>query len=791
LSSATVGNPDALARQLTGLDVQTVQDSGAPQGSKHLIFIDPVDSPAHTAILLLKAALHRGLRTIIYTQSRKMAELIAVWAGSQAGRYADKISAYRAGYLPQERRAIEAKLASGELLAVVSTSALELGIDIGDLDLCVLVGYPGSVVSTWQRGGRVGRSGQSSAMILVAGSDALDQYFMRNPNDFLARRPEAAVVNPYNPEVLAQQMVCAAAEMPLRTTDPYLADRQLQEGIKTLEEKSQLLRSEDGRTLYAARKAPHRDVNLRGTGSSFSIVEKGTGHNIGDIDIIRAFKETHEGAIYLHKGRTYRVERLDIGAQTIQAIRAAVDYYTRVRSHKETEILETFAQKTFGQTTVSYGRLKVTEQISGYEKRRISTKERLWIVQLQLPPLIFETEGFWIQIPERTQEASESKQLHFMGGIHAIEHAAIGVCPLVVMADRNDLGGISAPFHHQVNRAAIFVYDGIPGGAGLSRQAYEQVVRVFDYTHKAIESCPCENGCPSCVHSPKCGSGNRPIDKAAALFILKHLKRDNTKSKEQQKVHLSIAGASDCRSVPMPEKAGKETRAGIRQPTSRLSGPMMRRQKHRLSRRAAGMPQPAIRRPETLIAEVSSPYRQDRTPGHHYGVFDLETQRSAQEVGGWHRADQMRISCAVLYDSQTDTFHEYLESDIPAFIKHLKRLEKVVGFNILRFDYRVLSGYSSFDFYALNNLDLLDHVHQRLGYRLSLGHLAQTTLGYPKSADGLQALRWWKEKKIRLIVDYCREDVRITRDLFLSGKKDGYLLFTNKAGHTVRLPVDW
>jgi DEAD/DEAH box helicase domain-containing protein len=208
-SSATVANPAQLARQLTGLRVETINESGAPRGQRQLVFLNPVLGPARASIHLLKAALRNGLRTIVYTQSRKLTELIAMWAGSESGTFADRISAYRAGLLPQERRDIEARLASGDLLAVITTSALELGIDIGDLDLCLLVGYPGSVISTWQRGGRVGRSGQDSALVLIAGEDALDQYFMRNPQDFINRKPESAVVNPFNKQIMAQHLVCA------------------------------------------------------------------------------------------------------------------------------------------------------------------------------------------------------------------------------------------------------------------------------------------------------------------------------------------------------------------------------------------------------------------------------------------------------------------------------------------------------------------------------------------------------------------------------------------------------
>ena len=303
-NSATVANPDQLAQQLTGLEVRTVTKSGSPKGKRHLLFVDPVDSPAQTAILLLKAALRRNLRTIVYTQSRKMTELIAIWAGTQAGEYADRISAYRAGFLPQERREIESKLSRGELLAVISTSALELGIDIGDLDLCLLVGYPGTIVSTWQREGRVGRSGQESAMILIAGEDALDQYFMRNPEDFLRRSPEAAVVNPFNPNILARHVVCAANELPLSKGEAYMQPKQIAAAVSTLETDGELLRSGEGNQWFSSRKTPHRRVHLRGTGNQYAIVGSSDGENKGAIDGLRVFKETHPGAVYLHKGDT-------------------------------------------------------------------------------------------------------------------------------------------------------------------------------------------------------------------------------------------------------------------------------------------------------------------------------------------------------------------------------------------------------------------------------------------------------------------------------------------------------
>jgi DEAD/DEAH box helicase domain-containing protein len=314
-----------------------------------------------------------------------------------------------------------------------------------------------------------------------------------------------------------------------------------------------------------------------------------------------------------------------------------------------------------------------------------------------------------------------------------MEHAAIGIFPLLVMTDRNDLGGISTPFHQQAGSAAVFIYDGTPGGAGLCRQAYLKGESLLKYTLRAIDSCPCETGCPSCVHSPKCGSGNRPIDKEAAVFILERLISSTDK-------------------VP------------VKVPATEVKPPI---------------PDSEIKKIRSDIDDI------------HYGVFDLETQRSYQDVGGWHKADKMGISCAVLYDSKKNRYLEFLENQVGDFIEHLKTLPLVIGFNIKRFDYLVLKGYTDFDFSRLNSLDILEHVHQQLSYRLSLDHLANATLGVEKSANGLLALQWWKEGRIRDIVDYCIKDVELTHELFLYGKKNQFLLFRNKAGKKVRVPVSW
>jgi len=733
-SSATIANPAGLVSALSGMDAVNVSGSGAPEGLRHLVFINPVDSPATTAILLLKAALHRNLRTIVYTQSRKMAELISMWAGSQKGRFAGRISAYRAGYLAEERRELERKLVSGELSAVISTSALELGIDIGDLDLCILVGFPGTVMATRQRWGRVGRGGRPSGMVLIAGEDALDQYIMKNPAKFIARGPESAFVNPHNPEILKKHLVCAAAELPVCTTEPFLSHPAACTAVTDLEKEGELLRSSEGDRLYSARRSPHRFVELRGTGSRFSIIRSDTGDRVGEIDGFRAFHETHPGAVYLHQADSFCVDRLDCGTGTVLVTPARPSYYTRVRAEKDTSIIEVLCEKQVGRSRCCFGRLKVTDHVTGYEKIAIRGGKRIGIVPLDLMPQVFETEGLWIEIPSSVESAIQKERMHFMGGIHAAEHALIAISPLFVLADRNDLGGISIPCHPQTRCAAVFVYDAVPGGIGLTRAAFDRIEELIEKTIDLISVCPCENGCPACVHSPKCGSGNRPIDKQAALRIL-----------------------SDIMSKPIQEP----------------------------------LPRPVYdeKASDRLLKKMEK--KNDLIKGDSWGVLDIETRRSAKEVGGWGNAHRMGVSCAVLYDSREDDFFVYYEEDIPGLIDRMCELDFVVGFNICKFDYRVLSGCIDFDFSLIPTIDILENIHARLGYRLSLNHMAMATLGAQKSADGLAALRWWKEGRIDEIVSYCKKDVEVTRDLFLFGCKNGYLLFTNKAGNTVRLPVEW
>lgn len=771
--TATVGNPVDLASKLMGgaalppapdtpptggegsppatlQSPKAITQSGAPQGARHFVFINPDLSPSSAAIDLLKAALARNLRTIVYCRSRRMTELISLWAVGQAGQWKGRISAYRAGFLPEERRDIEARMHSGQLCAVITTSALELGIDIGGLDVCILVGYPGTVMSTLQRGGRVGRAQQESAVLLVAGEDALDQYFMRHPEDFFSRPPEQAVVNPYNVVILKRHLECAAAEMPLQQGEEWICSPEAQGVLAELEREGLLLRTADGSQWVAARKRPQRHVDLRGCGQTFTI-EDSSNMVLGTVDGQRALRETHPGAVYLHRGQSYVIKGLDMATATVRAEAARTTYYTRVRTTKSTEILECQARMAWQGCEAFRGRLRITETISGYEKRSTQGNKLLTIVPLDFPPHVFETEGLWFAVPDAVRQRLEQDCLHFMGAIHAMEHAVIGMLPLMVMADRNDFGGISTPMHGQVGLPCVFVYDAMAGGAGLCSAAFMDIVRLLRVTLGAIIDCHCEDGCPSCVHSPKCGSGNRPISKIGAKVLLE----------------LLLYNADEAMEVPMEKTLKKPMEMPIRISTTHS---------------ASGIATAPVS--TTGVPTV-------RVPPPRFMVLDVETRRSATEVGGWHRADAMGVSVAVVYDAAEDRYFHYSQDELSAAFARLREADVVVGFNSARFDYTVLQPFAPYNLQDLPTVDMLERIKDRLSYRVSLDNVAKATLDVAKSADGLQALRWWAEGNVAEILEYCKKDVDITRQVYLFGCTHGYVLFTNKAGQKVRAIVDF
>ncbi len=734
LLSATVDNPKDFGETLIEEQLEVVQRVGAPRAGQHFVFLNPYKSPNFSSAKLFVECVRKGFRTIVFTQARKVTELIHVWVSQLSPDLRGKISSYRAGFMPEERRQIEKGLASGELLGVVSTSALEMGIDIGYLDICLLVGYPGTIINTWQRGGRVGRSGRESMVILLAKPDALDQYFMKHPDELFERSFESAVLDPHNQYVVKAHLPCAASERPITLADQAFWTEDLQGLLEKLEMEGELSRSIEGDpTWFAAKNNPQLHVNIRSAGETYTIFEKDTGQAIGTVDGVRAYKECHQGASYIHRGRQYLVDRMNLEKKDIVAHREPLKYFTRARTEKETEIIKVHRSRPKGQFLVRQGELKVTEEVTGYEKRALPGQELLGVFPLELPPNIFETIGFWVEIEPAIKNYIERKGLNFMGGIHAIEHAAIGIFPLFALCDRNDIGGISYPHHPQVGKSAIFIYDGYPGGVGLAARGFEIVLDLLEKTLDLVKGCECEDGCPSCVHSPNCGNGNKPLDKQAAIMILELLLgRIPLKGIPNRKADYGSPPMDGADKVPTGRKA------------------------HRLI------------------------------------YLDLETQKSAEDVGGWQNAHLMRISVLVLFDSKTEAYHVFDESSIDEAFVYLEKAALVVGFNIKGFDYKVLGAYTNGDLRVLPTFDILEDVHRRLGFRLGLDHLAKETLSRGKTADGLQALEWFRQGELEKLTKYCKQDVAVTCDLFQFGLKNGHLIYREKRSNKrVRLLVDW
>lgn len=522
-SSATAANAGEFAELLTGRPFRWVAESGAPREGRHLLLFRPMASPYTLALQLFTRFLEAGLKTIVFAKARRITELLYSWLRAEQPALASRVASYRAGFLPEERRRIEASLFAGRLDGVISTSALEMGIDVGGLDACILVGYPGSVMATWQRSGRVGRAGRDSLTALVAMPDALDQYLLDHPDVFLGRPCERLVTDPGNDQVARAHLVCGAAELPL---DPRGAagDRGWLERhapvVGDLLRDGSLVEAEESGELHAARRRPQGQVSLRGSGEGFAILDATRGAVIGTIDGVRVLHECHPGAVYLHAGRQYLVEELDDRRRHVMTVPAEVDYFTTPLTEKDTEVLEVLAAGDRGALAARLARLKITERVVGYERKRVHGQQPIDQHPLELPPIIFETVGLWWVAPHTHELLLRRSGRHFAGSLHAAEHAAISLLPLIALCDRGDIGGMSFPFHPQVGSGAVFLYDGHPGGIGIAARAYAELPDLLGRVLELLRTCPCEEGCPSCVQSPKCGNGNRPLDKAGAAQAL-------------------------------------------------------------------------------------------------------------------------------------------------------------------------------------------------------------------------------------------------------------------------------
>lgn len=521
LCSATIANPEEFSRKLTGKPFAIVDRDGSPRGPRHFVFWNPLKHPGRSVHRqtsdLLALCVEAGLQTLCFTVSRSLAELVARWARESLPHR--RIAAYRAGYLPEERRRIERDLKERRVDAVASTNALELGVDIGGLDAVIISGYPGTAISVWQQAGRAGRGRKPAVVFLVGFENPLDQYFLNHPDELLRRGHEHAIVDPQNAHLLMGHLLCAAAELPLGRSELGFFGAH-EEHLRPLEERF-LQRTPHG-WIYRGTVRPMDLVSLDNL-SDRTIEVRCEGELLETLDLPRALEEAHPGAILLHQGETYRVEELDLGRGVAVVRRAEVDHYTEAVKRSEVGVVRPRRGRNLGGLQVWLGELHIEERVIGYRLRRY--ERTLGFKELDLPPVDFETVGLWLLLPDDLRQRVEGAGLGWAGGLHGAEHALIAMAPLQAMCDRWDLGGVSTPVHPDTGGPTIFVYDGFPQGAGIAEKLWELFPAWVKAAHRLVGDCGCEAGCPSCIYSPKCGNHNEPLDKAATSLILSEVQR--------------------------------------------------------------------------------------------------------------------------------------------------------------------------------------------------------------------------------------------------------------------------
>ncbi len=535
--SATIANPGEHAERLTGLPFTVVDNDGSPHGGKEFVFWEPpiIDraksvrrSANSEATNLFTELVSQSIRTLTFARTRRLTELIYTYSRDRLAEdnplLAKRIKAYRAGYLPQERRQIEQELFSGQLVGVVATVALELGIDIGDLEATVLTGYPGSIASTWQQAGRSGRGRRESLSFLIGLDSPLDQYFMHHPESFFQKSFENALVNPDNHYILRAHLLCAAWESPLCSEDEKFFGALFTQERAELEKQGMLRERKHQWYLPPTISYPAQAINIRSTsGENFAVIDTSSGSLLETVEAGVAFFQIHPGAIYLHQGESYLINELDLAGHTAYASPTNVPYYTQTKEIEDLRITRLLRSRSCGPVKVYLGEVEVTNNVVGFKKKAQYTDEVIGEEPLDLPPLNFPTVALWFDLPPEAIERLEKAQLDFAGGLHAAEHAAISMLPLFTLCDRNDIGGVSTPLHPDTRKAQIFIYDAHPGGIGIAEKGFEILEQLWQTTVDAINDCPCEEGCPSCIQSPKCGNNNKPLDKKAALMLLEGL----------------------------------------------------------------------------------------------------------------------------------------------------------------------------------------------------------------------------------------------------------------------------
>ncbi len=546
LTSATIANPVELATKLTGLEhINLVDNDTAPLPTRHTAIWNPplVDeqlgvraSTLGEAAELLAELITAGARTICFMKSRKGVELILRMATDRLPPdLADRIAPYRAGYTPQQRHQIEHRLVSGELLGVVATDALELGIDIGELDAAICVTFPGTVASLRQMWGRAGRRGRGLA-VYIAGEDALDQFFARHPEEFLSRPVEAAIIDPDSPEIRGAHLLCAAHEAPLTEADATFFGDDVIDRARALAEAGLLRERASGYVPGRAEDYPAATVALRSASAdSFALIDSSSGEILGTIEAVRAYSTVHEGAIYLHMGRSYLVLELDLAARRAILEPFNGSYFTQTKSESMTYIERMLETRDSHGVRLAYGEVVYSETVLGYQRKHLQDQSVIDFQSLDMPTTEFSTRALWYELddvvggpgargPLTPGPAEAFPADHLLGALHALEHAQIAVLPLIAMCDRWDIGGLSTNAHPQTGGPTIFIYDGHPGGIGITRRGYDAFDQLVDDAQRLIGECPCSAGCPSCVQSPKCGNLNEPLSKRGALELLTRMR---------------------------------------------------------------------------------------------------------------------------------------------------------------------------------------------------------------------------------------------------------------------------
>jgi DEAD/DEAH box helicase domain-containing protein len=535
LASATVGTPGVCARLLTGLDAEEVTEDGSPRGPLAFALWEPPladargeagarlrrTATAQTADLLARLVA-QDVPTLAFIRSRRGAEAVALAArralgGPEAGTA--KVAAYRSGYLPEDRRDLEAALSDGRLTGLATTTALELGVDIAGLDAVLIAGWPGTWSSLWQQAGRAGRNGRGAAAVLIARDDPLDTYLVRHPGLLLRHPVEATVLDPGNPYVLAPHLCAAAAEVALTDQDADIFGPQARTVVDELTRSGRLRRRPTG--WYSVRRTVAGPAGLRGAGDTpVRVVEEATGRLVGTVDEPSAQLLVHDGAVYVHQGETYLVGHLDLADRVALVEPRDLGYTTTAKDVTEIEVRGTLRHVTWGEGEVCYGDVQVTRQVTGFTRRRTDTGAPLGDTPLDLPPRHLLTRAVWWTVSPAGRDGLAVAGTDLAGAAHATEHAAIGLLPLFATCDRWDIGGVSADLHPATGRLSVFVYDGCDGGAGFAERGFQAARDWLGATRQAIADCDCEAGCPSCVQSPKCGTANHPLSKRGAVALL-------------------------------------------------------------------------------------------------------------------------------------------------------------------------------------------------------------------------------------------------------------------------------